>query len=127
MSSSARSLLGDDERAALRELGVYRLVLPVQLRPAGPSQGRGQIPFEKAINYLIDRPQLVPAGGLLAGRRTDQLLPLRLSRSAAIYPTGGVTEADSKTARALVAKARFKPRRLVLYALARQIAAAQTL
>jgi peptide/nickel transport system substrate-binding protein len=80
-------------------------------RPA--FKGPGQIPLEKAINYAIDRPALVRAYGYLAGRRTDQMLPPALGRDFSAYPLAG---ADPKTARTWLARAAYRPSRLVLYA-----------
>jgi ABC-type transport system substrate-binding protein len=76
-------------------------------------KGRGQIALKKAINYAIDRPALARAFGYLGARRTDQLLPPALGRDESIYP---ITGADPAAARKLIARARFKPSRLVLYA-----------
>jgi peptide/nickel transport system substrate-binding protein len=75
-------------------------------------RGRGQIPLEKAINYAIDRPALVRAYRVIrAGTPTDQMLPT-LGRNERIYPLRGV---DPTKARRWLQKARYKPRRLVLY------------
>ena len=73
-------------------------------RPA--FKGPGQIPLKKAINYAIDRPELVRAFGYLAGRRTDQMLPPALGRDERIYPLEG---ADPATARKWYARAKHKP------------------
>ena len=78
-------------------------------------KGAGQIPLKQAINWAIDRPALVRAAGYLAGRRTDQILPPAMGRDATIYPLGGVTERRLAKARALLAKAKLRPKRLVLY------------
>jgi len=80
-------------------------------RPA--FRGPGQIPLKKAINFAIDRPELARAFGYLGARRTDQLLPPALGRNERIYPLAG---ADPATARKWLARARVKPRTLVLYA-----------
>jgi oligopeptide transport system substrate-binding protein len=77
----------------------------------------GQIPLKQAINWAIDRPALVRAGGALSGRRTDQILPPALTRPASIYPIAGVTPRSLGRARALLARARFRPAKLVLYTL----------
>jgi ABC-type oligopeptide transport system substrate-binding subunit len=55
----------------------------------------------KAANHAIDRPALVRVGGLLAGKRTDQILPpsMRGFREAALYPIKG---ADPNRAKSLV-------------------------
>lgn len=83
-------------------------------RPA--FKGLGQIPLKQAINWAIDRPALVRADGYLGGKETDQILPPAIGRNASIYALGGVTDRSLAKARALLAKAKFKPRRLVLYA-----------
>jgi peptide/nickel transport system substrate-binding protein len=82
-------------------------------RPA--FKGRGQIPLKKAINWAIDRRALVATRGYLAAKRTDQILPPGMGRNASVYPLGTFTEKSLARARALLAKARFKPTRLVLY------------
>jgi peptide/nickel transport system substrate-binding protein len=81
-------------------------------RPA--FRGRGQIPLKKAINLALDRHALVRAGGFPVGKPTDQVLPRAIGRAAAIYPIS-VTRASLSRARALVAKARLRPGKLVLY------------
>jgi ABC-type oligopeptide transport system substrate-binding subunit len=89
--------------------------------------GPGQIPLKKAINYAIDRPEAARAAfGYLGARRTDQLLPPALGRNERIYPLAG---ADPATARTWYARARVKPRTLVLYAPNREfgVAVAQVL
>jgi ABC-type transport system substrate-binding protein len=92
-------------------------------RPA--FRGPGQIPLKKAINYAIDRPEAARAAfGYLGARRTDQLLPPALGRNERIYPLAG---ADPATARKWLARARVKPRTLVLYAPSRGVALAQVL
>ena len=80
-------------------------------RPA--FKGAGRIPLEKAINYAIDRRALAGAYGFEAGKRTDQMLPSALGTDESIYPLDG---AEPTTARRWLAKAKFKPTRLVLYA-----------
>jgi peptide/nickel transport system substrate-binding protein len=82
-------------------------------RPA--FKGPGQIPLAQAINWAIDRPALVRAGSYLTASRTDQILPPAITRNASVYPLGGVTEQHLARARALLAKAAFKPDTLVLY------------
>ena len=76
-------------------------------------RGPGQIPLKKAINHAIDRPAMARAWGYLAGKRTDQMLPPAIARRTSIYPLEG---ADPATARKWLARARFKPTTLVLYA-----------
>jgi peptide/nickel transport system substrate-binding protein len=78
-------------------------------------KGPGQIPLTQAINWAIDRPALVRASGFLGGKRTDQILPPAMTRGVSIYPLGGVTDASLAKARALLAKARYRPDKLVLY------------
>jgi ABC-type oligopeptide transport system substrate-binding subunit len=89
-------------------------------------KGPGQIPLKKAINHAIDRPELARAFGYLGARRTDQLLPPALGRNERIYPLAG---ADPATARKWLARAKEKPRTLVLYTLnsAFGVAVARTL
>ncbi len=83
-------------------------------RPA--FKGLEQIPLKQAINWAIDRPELVRAAGYLSGKRTDQILPPAMGRGASIYPLGGVTGRSLAKARALLAKAKLRPESLVLYA-----------
>lgn len=83
-------------------------------RPA--FRGVGQIPLKQAINWAIDRHALAAARGELTGKRTDQILPPSMGRRASIYPIGAVNGASLAKARLLLAKARFKPKTLVLYA-----------
>jgi peptide/nickel transport system substrate-binding protein len=78
-------------------------------------RGVGQIPLKRAINYVLDRPALVRAAGFRAGQPTDQILPSAMTRDANIYPVHGADRRSLATARALLAKASFKPKRLVLY------------
>jgi ABC-type oligopeptide transport system substrate-binding subunit len=82
-------------------------------RPA--FKGPGQIPLAKAINWAIDRRALVGAAGYLGGKSTDQILPPPLARDVSIYPLGAVNESRLAKARALLEKAKFKPKRLVVY------------
>jgi ABC-type oligopeptide transport system substrate-binding subunit len=79
-------------------------------RPA--FKGADQIPLKKAINYAIDRREIVHANGHLASKRADQMLPPALTRAEKIYPLAG---SDYATARRLLARARFQPTELVLY------------
>ena len=80
-------------------------------RPA--FRGAGQIPLAKAINYAIDRRALTARGGYLSGRRGDRILPPALGREEHEYPIAG---ADAVTARRWLAKAKVRPKKLVLYA-----------
>lgn len=79
-------------------------------RPA--FRGQGQIPLKQAINWALDRRTLVHAAGFVAGKPTDHILPPALTRAETIYSTGP----SLAKARALLAKARSKPQRLILYA-----------
>ena len=79
-------------------------------------KGVGQIPLKQAINLAIDRKALVGEVGKLAGKRTDQFLPPAMTRPVSIYPLGGASERSLAKARALVKKAKFKPKKLVFYA-----------
>jgi ABC-type transport system substrate-binding protein len=47
--------------------------------------------LRKAVNYAVDRPAWLRVGGLLAGKRTDQILPpgIRGFRDAKLYPIQG--------------------------------------
>ena len=75
-------------------------------------KGPGQIPLKKAINYALDRPEIVRAFPYLGGKRTDQILPPALAKDTSLYPLKG---ADPATAKKWFARARFKPEKLVLY------------
>jgi peptide/nickel transport system substrate-binding protein/oligopeptide transport system substrate-binding protein len=75
----------------------------------------GQIPLKQAINWALDRRALVEAAGFLVGKRTDQILSPPMLRDEHIYPLGGVTEQSLARARALLAKAKLRPKHLVLY------------
>jgi len=82
-------------------------------RPA--FKGEGQIPLKQAINLVVDRHALAAAAGFLSGRRTDQILPSAMGRDENIYPLTGVTDQTVARARALLAKAKYRPTKLVLY------------
>ena len=79
-------------------------------RPA--FEGPGQIPLEKAVNYAIDRTELVRTSGFLALKRTDQLLPPPLARRASLYPLNPAPVA----AKRWLSRAKLQPKELVLYA-----------
>jgi ABC-type transport system substrate-binding protein len=79
-------------------------------RPA--FKGPGQIPLKKAINYALDRPALARGFGYLGATPTDQMLPPVLGHDARVY---SLRRADTATARKWFARARLKPRTLVLY------------
>jgi ABC-type oligopeptide transport system substrate-binding subunit len=84
-------------------------------------KGPGQTPLEKAINYAIDRTELARKSGFLALKRTDQLLPPSLARPASLYPLNAAVAA----ARRWLARAKLRPKELVLYAANRPQAVAQ--
>ena len=63
-------------------------------RPA--FKGANGTPLAKAINYAIDRPALVRAGGYLSGKRTDQILPPSMTKAANIYPIRGADPSKAK-------------------------------
>ena len=58
------------------------------LNQARPSF-RNNVDLRKAMNYAIDRPALVRAGGYLSGKPTDQILPPAMTKDARIYPIQG--------------------------------------
>jgi ABC-type transport system substrate-binding protein len=74
---------------------------------------RNNAPLRRAINYALDRPEIIRQGGPLAGRRTDHLLPGGTLgvRNAPLYPLGGP---DLRTAHRL-ARGHLRDRKAVLY------------
>ena len=54
--------------------------------------------IRKGVNYALDRPAFLRVGGLLAGKRTDQILPpgIRGFRDAKLYPLKGADPAKAK-------------------------------
>jgi peptide/nickel transport system substrate-binding protein len=52
---------------------------------------RDNAPLRRAINYALDRPEIVRQGGPLVGHRTDQLLPPATLgyRDSSLYPLAG--------------------------------------
>ena len=52
----------------------------------------------KAVNYAIDRPAILRVGGLLAGKRTDQILPPSIPgfRDVKLYPIQGADPTKAK-------------------------------
>ena len=75
-------------------------------------RGAGQAPLRKAINFVIDRPELVRTHGFLAVRRSDRLLAAALSDSRRLYPLGGT---NPVAAGRWLARAGHTPKRLTLY------------
>jgi peptide/nickel transport system substrate-binding protein len=76
---------------------------------------RDNVPLKRAINYAVDRAHLARQAGILAFRRTDQILPPTMPGfvDAHLYPLAG---ADVATARRL-ARGALRGGRAVLYAL----------
>ena len=69
--------------------------------------------LRRAINYALDRPEIIRQGFPLAGRKTDQLLPAATlgARNDLLYPLGGP---DLRTARRL-ARGHLRGGKAVLY------------
>jgi peptide/nickel transport system substrate-binding protein len=63
-------------------------------RPA--FKGANGTALAKAINYAIDRPALVRAGGYLSGKRTDQILPPAMTNHLSLYPIKGANPVKGK-------------------------------
>jgi peptide/nickel transport system substrate-binding protein len=63
----------------------------------------GNARLRQAVNWAIDRPQIVRQYGFLGGGRTDQILPPGMPgyRDAKIYPLQGVNSSSLTRARAL--------------------------
>ena len=55
-------------------------------------------------------PEAVRAAGFLAGKATDQILPLAMTRPESIYPLGRVTAPNLRKAQALLARRMGKTR-----------------
>src|SRR5512145_119969 len=79
-------------------------------RPA--FRGAGQAPLRKAINYVIDRPELARQYGYLATSPSDRVLPALLSDSRRLYPIAGTAPV---AAGRWLARARRPVRKLTLY------------
>jgi peptide/nickel transport system substrate-binding protein len=64
---------------------------------------RGNTKLRQAVNWAIDRPQLVRQFGFLGGGRTDQILPAGMPgfKDAKIYPLRGVDQSMLTRARGL--------------------------
>lgn len=77
---------------------------------------RNNASLRRAVNFAIDRPHLVRQHGLLAGARTDQLLPSSMPgfRDWKLYPLDGVTTGSLNVARRL-AKGNLRDGKAVLY------------
>jgi peptide/nickel transport system substrate-binding protein len=61
--------------------------------------------LRKAVNWAIDRPQIVRQHGYLGGARTDQLLPAGVPgfKDWNVYPLGGVSKTSLAVAKRLAA------------------------
>jgi peptide/nickel transport system substrate-binding protein len=77
---------------------------------------QGNAKLRQAVNWAIDRPQLVRQYGFLAGARTDQILPAGMAgfRDASIYPLGGVNTASLTKAKSL-ANGQLRGGKAVMY------------
>jgi len=66
---------------------------------------KGNTKLRQAVNWAIDRPQLVRQRGYLGGARTDQILPPGMPgyKNWAIYPLEGVNAASTAKAKSLAA------------------------
>jgi peptide/nickel transport system substrate-binding protein len=64
---------------------------------------KGNAKLRQAVNFAIDRPQIVRQHGFLGGGRTDQILPPGMPgfRDGKVYPLVGVNNASLTRARAL--------------------------
>jgi peptide/nickel transport system substrate-binding protein len=64
---------------------------------------KGNAKLRQAVNYAIDRPQMLRQWGFLAGGRTDQILPPGMPgyKDAKVYPLVGVNNASLTRAKAL--------------------------
>ena len=61
-----------------------------------PPAFKGNLNLRKAVNFAIDRPAMVRAGGYLGGKRTDQILPPAMTKDVNIYPIKGADPTDAK-------------------------------
>ena len=64
---------------------------------------KGNTKLRQAVNWAIDRPQMVRQHGYLAGGRTDQILPPGMPgfKNWALYPLGGVNNNSLTKAKSL--------------------------
>jgi ABC-type transport system substrate-binding protein len=72
-------------------------VLYIALNTSRPAFQNANV--RKAVNYAIDRPAILRVGGLLAGKRTDQILPPSIQgfRDAKLYPIKGADPTKAKS------------------------------
>jgi peptide/nickel transport system substrate-binding protein len=78
---------------------------------------KGNTKLRQAVNWAIDRPQMVRQHGYLAGSRTDQILPPGMPgfKQWSIYPLGGVNQSSLNRARSL-ANGNLRDGKAVYYA-----------
>jgi peptide/nickel transport system substrate-binding protein len=78
---------------------------------------KGNTKLRQAVNWAIDRPQIVRQHGYLGGGRTDQILPPGMPgfKNWAIYPLGGVNNASLTKAKSL-ASGNTRDGKVVFYA-----------
>jgi peptide/nickel transport system substrate-binding protein len=78
---------------------------------------KGNTKLRQAVNWAIDRPQMVRQHGFLAGGRTDQILPPGMPgfKNWSIYPLGGVNAHTLGKARQL-ANGNLRGGKAVFYA-----------
>jgi peptide/nickel transport system substrate-binding protein len=79
---------------------------------------RNNVQLRQAVNWAIDRPQLVRQHGFLAGVRTDQILPPGMPgfKDRNLYSLEGVSDTTLARAKAL-ARGRTRGGKAVLYAI----------
>jgi peptide/nickel transport system substrate-binding protein len=79
---------------------------------------KGNLPLRQAVNWAIDRPQMVRQHGYLAGGRTDQILPPGMPgfKNWSIYPLGGVNNASLTKAKSLATSNALRGGKAVFYA-----------
>jgi peptide/nickel transport system substrate-binding protein len=79
---------------------------------------RGNTKLRQAVNWAIDRPQMVRQHGYLAGGRTDQILPPGMPgfKNWSIYPLGGVNNASLTKAKSLATSNALRGGKAVFYA-----------
>ncbi|HEU0335384.1 MAG TPA: ABC transporter substrate-binding protein [Gaiellaceae bacterium] len=78
---------------------------------------KGNLKLRQAVNWAIDRPQMVRQHGFLAGGRTDQILPPGMPgfKNWSIYPLGGVNNNSLNKAKGL-AEGNLRGGKAVFYA-----------
>jgi ABC-type oligopeptide transport system substrate-binding subunit len=78
---------------------------------------KGNLKLRQAVNWAIDRPQMVRQHGFLAGGRTDQILPPGMPgfKNFSVYPLGGVNNNSLNKAKGL-ANGNLRGGKAVFYA-----------